>query len=176
MGPVAVQLECCRGGRDGVEAGRPPRSSLTFGRSSKSWRSRITRKAPTPMLLSKHPRVIVLSSPPLVSPHAMYPSPDTAHELSKGHTIQPTSYQPTSIKGPFYPEHACGSMWICAIPHRSGSIDPVRQGVTRTTYDLSIARSIRAVRISTQLGKLGTRCCKVHQSRLACSDSTRIPN
>ena len=58
------------------------------------------------MLLSKHSRVM-LSSPLLMRPHVV-----SAHSsLSKGHTIQPTS-----IKGPFYPEHACESMWIYAIP------------------------------------------------------------
>ena len=73
------------------------------------------------MLLSKHSRVM-LSSPLLMRPHVV-----SAHSLSKGHTIQPTSIKPTRIKGPFYPEHACESMWIYAIPHRSGSIDLARE-------------------------------------------------
>ena len=72
------------------------------------------------MLLSKHSRVL-LSSPLLMRPHVV-----SAHSLSKGHTIQPTSIKPTRIKGPFYLGHACESMWICAIPHRSGSIDSTR--------------------------------------------------
>ena len=54
------------------------------------------------MFLSKHPRVM-LPSPLLIRLFVV-----SANHLSKGHTIQPTSYQPTtSIKGPFYPEHAC---------------------------------------------------------------------
>ena len=97
------------------------------------------------MLLSKHSRVM-LSSPLLIGPFVV-----SSNSLSKGHTIQPTSIEPTSIKGPFYPEHACESMWICAIPHRSGSIDS-----TRASKVVSMTRCRRIVHVSTQLDILSS--------------------
>ena len=51
-------------------------------------------------------------------------------------------------KGPFCPKRACESMWIRAIPHRSGSIDSAR-AVDGSTYYEYVAG---IVHISTQLG------------------------
>ena len=61
---------------------------------------------------------------------------------------QVSSESPLVSKGPFCPKRACESMWIRAIPHRSGSIDSTR-AVDGSTYYKYIAG---IVHISTQLG------------------------
>ena len=61
---------------------------------------------------------------------------------------QVSSESPLVSKGPFCPKRACESMWIRAIPHRSGSIDSAR-AVDGSTYYEYVAG---IVHISTQLG------------------------
>jgi hypothetical protein len=46
-------------------------------------------------------------------------------------------------KGPFCPKRACESMWIRAIPHRSGSIDSAR-AVDGSTYYEYVAGTVHA--------------------------------
>ena len=70
------------------------------------------------------------------SPQFLFPSPQVSSE------------SPLVSKGPFCPKRACESMWIRAIPHRSGSIDSAR-AVDGSTYYKYIAG---IVHISTQLG------------------------
>ena len=70
------------------------------------------------------------------SPQFLFPSPQVSSE------------SPLVSKGPFCPKRACESMWIRAIPHRSGSIDSAR-AVDGSTYYEYVAG---IVHISTQLG------------------------
>ena len=60
------------------------------------------------------------------SPQFLFPSPQVSSE------------SPLVSKGPFCPKRACESMWIRAIPHRSGSIDSTR-AVDGSTYYKYIA-------------------------------------
>ena len=85
-------------------------------------------------LCFKFGQVILLHT--MSSPQFLFPSPQVSSE------------SPLVSKGPFCPKRACESMWIRAIPHRSGSIDSAR-AVDGSTYYKYIAG---IVHISTQLG------------------------
>ena len=77
------------------------------------------------------------------SPQFLFPSPQFLLP-----SPQVSSESPLVSKGPFCPKRACESMWIRAIPHRSGSIDSAR-AVDGSTYYEYVAG---IVHISTQLG------------------------